>query len=845
MKKLYFLIFLISTLNCFCLQKVRIQLKWYHQFQFAGIYQAKEQGYYKDIGLDLEILEINRDITSVSQVLDGKAEFGVGSVDVLYSYLSGYDVQMVTTIFQENPLILASLKKNKFKDFENFNYSKLMLNAQKFDSLPIYMMLEKMGVNINSIMSIPFDYSRIVNKDMNDVDGFIVYATDIFKYTNIYKDEITFFRPKDFDIQIYGDVIFTTKGFAQKYPMMTLGFKEATLKGWKYALAHPKKTIDLIKDVYKSNMTKDELFLEYQETKKMVQKDLVPIGFSILKVWRLMTKSLYDLNLLPHKEKDLNNFIFSLEIRELNYHEILLYISFLLILASCLVLLYRWLRPQVRTRKELECDLINVNDRLSSIQEFASIGTWSYLLQEDHFYFSKGLDHLLKKATLLAQAKLVDFLHYIHEEDKESFQKHFDKLCKGSKGFDLTFRVQRQDGEVRNFIINAYPILQKESKILQVQGEVKDITEYLEQEQKLRLTRFSIDDSNELMLWLDMQGKIFDMNNSVCSTFHVEKSDIIGHYLSDVYQQLSLEELSGHINTIKNTGKLLTEIEFDINSQQSIPFEVMGSKVSFKKGKYIFLSLRDISEQKVYENELISAKKLAEHEEQLKSNLIATMSHEFHTPINAIVGFGSMLKESDDSERPVYINEIQKSSHRLLKLLEDTLLFSSISPKTISLEEFSIKDVVQIACTEMQESSCESEVDLEYEISDAVPELVAIDAKLFASLLKNLLENALKYSNQGVVFVALDYSEDIEQFSSPFLILVVKDQGIGIEPELIEKIFDPFYQIDSSHKRVQAGTGMGLAVCKKVIECVGGTISIDSKLLEGTEITVKFPLILS
>lgn len=845
MKALYLYIFLFSLTHCYCLQSVKVQLKWYHQFQFAGIYQAKEQGYYKDAGLDVDILEINRNITSVSQVLDGNAEFGVGSVDVLYSYLSGYDVQLIATIFQENPLVLASLQLDKFKDLKNFNYSKLMLNAQKFDSLPIYMMLEKMGININSIQSVPFDYSRIVNKNLENVDGFIIYATDQFKYNTLFQDKIKFFRPIDFDVSIYGDVLFTSKDYAEKYPDKTLGFKKATLKGWSYALANSMETIELIKSRYKSSMSNKELFLEYKATKKMVEKNLVSIGFSNKKLWEQMATKLSDLNLLPHKRRDLKEFYFSHEENHMSYHRSLLLIFVLLTLIFCIVQFYKWFRPQVRTRKELESDLLKAKDHLLSIQEFASIGTWSYLVGVDKFYFSKGLDYLLKKDGRLSQPKYSDFLSFIHEDDKDLFDLYFNNLCNQGSPFDLTFRVKREDGELRDFIINGYTVLKEKKEVLQVQGEVKDVTEYMEQEQKLRLTKFSVDDSKELMIWLDLEGKIFDLNNSVCQTFNIIKEDLIGRVLSDVYKLVSYEDLQRDILTIRDTGELRTEIEFTVNNEQTIPYEIIGSCVSFKKDEYIFLSLRDISEQKSYESELILAKKEAEIEEQLKSNLLATMSHEFHTPINAIVGFSSMLKESSSDERPVYVEEIDKSSQRLQKLLEDTLLFSSISQDEVSFEEFSIKDVVEIACMEVQESIQNMPITLKCNINENVPNIVSIDSKLFASLLKNLLENAIKYSNEGTVNINLDYSESLKDFSWPYLILIVEDQGIGIEECYLEKIFSPFYQVDSSHKRIQAGTGMGLAVCKKVMDCVGGTIHIDSKLYKGTKFTVKFPLISS
>ena len=113
---------------------------------------------------------------------------------------------------------------------------------------------------------------------------------------------------------------------------------------------------------------------------------------------------------------------------------------------------------------------------------------------------------------------------------------------------------------------------------------------------------------------------------------------------------------------------------------------------------------------------------------------------------------------------------------------------------------------------------------------------------MFNTLLKHLLDNAIKFSSQGTIHVSLSYENSSDEILFPHLLLTIKDEGIGIDPIYHSRIFDAFYQIDSTYKRSQGGTGMGLAVCKKIVDCVGGRININSALGKGTEFKVFYPI---
>ena len=280
--------------NCFCVfifvlltcqaQSIRLQLKWKHQFQFAGYYQAKEQGYYQKSDLEVEFLERRENVSSIDQVLNSKAEFGVSSINVLYSYLMGEDIVLVSTIYQYNPLVLFSKAGEKFQDPKNYDQSRLMLYSKNSGSLSILMMLKNAGVNLDKIHFVPFDMEKLRSKDFFQVDAYSMYLTDINLHNN---DQISrrILKPSSYGISVYGDLLFTRNSFAKEFPLETQRFKEATLKGWQYALSHPHETIQLIQKKYNRNFTDQELFDEYEANQGMVQESLIPIGNSNPKRW--------------------------------------------------------------------------------------------------------------------------------------------------------------------------------------------------------------------------------------------------------------------------------------------------------------------------------------------------------------------------------------------------------------------------------------------------------------------------------------------------------------------------------------------------------------------------------
>jgi len=268
----------------------------------------------------------------------------------------------------------------------------------------------------------------------------------------------------------------------------------------------------------------------------------------------------------------------------------------------------------------------------------------------------------------------------------------------------------------------------------------------------------------------------------------------------------------------------------------------------------IIFSIRNNAKRDKLRLEKLVADKTVEYEKaasdameasRAKSQFLANMSHEIRTPINGIIGTGELLENSGlNHEQMDLVSIVRSSANSLLEVIEDILSFSKIEAGRIELreEEFLLEDLLLECLRVISDRSMRKRIGIFYTVKGSGNYEIRADKGRIKQILINLLENALKFTNQGYVQIDCEVDPASDEKSGAKLRVEVTDTGIGIEEEKLGNLFIPFSQIDSSNTRHYEGSGLGLSICKGLVERLGGSIHIESVIGKGTSVSFGIPV---
>ncbi len=293
--RLLFLLAALTALPAFALDKVTLQLNWYHQFQFAGYYAALEQGYYRDAGLDVNIVEAVPGADPVVNVLAGKTEFGVGTSNLLVTKNSGKPVVILGVILQHSPQVMLARKHGSAQNIQDLIGKRVMFDPLAEDLLAY---LKKEGVA-------PDRFSQVVHSyDPQDlIQGKVEAMSGSLLNEAFYLDRARFayhaFTPRSAGIDFYGDNLFTTEQTVKAQPDQVRAFREASLRGWQYAMSHQAEIADLILAKYSQKHDRDYLLFQAKQMQDLMQAEKVGIGAMSPERWQKIAEAYVSLGMLP------------------------------------------------------------------------------------------------------------------------------------------------------------------------------------------------------------------------------------------------------------------------------------------------------------------------------------------------------------------------------------------------------------------------------------------------------------------------------------------------------------------------------------------------------------------
>ena len=513
-------------------------------------------------------------------------------------------------------------------------------------------------------------------------------------------------------------------------------------------------------------------------------------------------------------------------------------------------------------RKAIENQLRASEAALAEAQRMVHLGSWEVdaatrqLTWSDEVFRCFGLD------PSEHEPDYAEHFNLIHPEDRDRLEQHVERAIQEGIPFQIELRILRVDGSMGYLEGRGEAKLNDQGQVAKIFGTALDITErkVAELERQNLSNRLALAlSSGAIGCWdWDIQQNTIFWDERMYELYGIPTADIAASVPYEIWansvhpadrlatetllQQAALGQAvydpefrvihaDGSIHHIKAYGMVVLDAEGNPKSMIGVNLDISDRK-------------RSEAERQQAEERLQQINAQLDRATRLKDEFLANMSHELRTPLNAILGMSEGLKEHvfgglSDRQRQA-VETIERSGTHLLDLINDILELSKIEAGKLELE-MALVDVhylCESSLTFVRQMALSKGISLSLEMGQAMPEVV-VDERRLRQVLINLLSNAVKFTPAGGQVILRAYVE--RRNSRNYLNLSVADTGIGIAPADIAKLFQPFVQIDSSLNRQYSGTGLGLALVRKLTELHGGQVSVTSEVNQGSCFTLDLP----
>jgi PAS domain S-box-containing protein len=496
-------------------------------------------------------------------------------------------------------------------------------------------------------------------------------------------------------------------------------------------------------------------------------------------------------------------------------------------------------------RKRAEEDLTKGRAQLAEAQRIAHVGSAEWDIAANAVTWSDELYRICGYEPNAVAPDFRSFLDRVHPEDRGTVEQSIANSLRTGEPFALDYRILRPDRTMRMIHGEGRIVDDEDGEPLKLLSTAQDITERKQIEEALReneaRTRSIIDFANDAFITIDAAGVITDWNPQAEATFGWSRSDVIGRALADtvIPVQHREEHLEGlHRYVISGDGPMLNqrlEMEALHRDGHLFPVEMTVVPIRWGRGHIFSVFMRDITERKRAQEALArQTEELTRINAELE-DFTHSVSHDLKEPLRGIEAFAGFIAEDYgdklDEQGQRYVNVLRESAVRMKDLIDDLLQLSRIGRTRYEYAPVPLRSLVEDVSLELNYSLQEKHAELWID-----PELptVACDKVRIREVFKNLISNAVKYNDKPRPQINISCTSD-----NGAVTLSVRDNGIGIDLDYHEKIFKIFQRLH--HREEYEGTGVGLAICKKVVEAHGGRIWVESAPGNGTTFLFTLP----
>ncbi|MGZ4457276.1 MAG: response regulator, partial [Nocardioides sp.] len=494
--------------------------------------------------------------------------------------------------------------------------------------------------------------------------------------------------------------------------------------------------------------------------------------------------------------------------------------------------------------------------RLAEAQAIARVGSWEREASDPLPTWSAELYRVFEVDPETFVPSTVSFIEKIHPDDRPGAVAAYEAMMAGGDPIDVDARLLRAPGLPTRWVrTRGYATFDDEGRMLRVSGTVQDITESKEAEQGLAFLSAMAGAANEAetleeaLLAADAVVRPFTQWPALLVSFPDPDGSGRLWHVDTRWEEVGPDKLAASERLAARAAaerRVVQEVGPAGNYLVSGP-AVAGDRIACVVTStsrattpprpaevaiftQMLALLASVSQREQAGNELASARDDALAASRAKSEFLATMSHEIRTPLNGVIGLSELLGRTELTPHQRRLAQgVDQAGRTLLSLVNDILDLSKIEAGRLDLEEvdFDPRLVLEQSVGLVAERASGKQVELVVSTGSAMPSMVRGDPVRFGQVVTNLVSNAVKFTHQGEVVVRADGEGDTVRVE-------VRDTGIGIEPEVRDRLFRAFSQADSSTTREYGGTGLGLAISKRIVEAVGGEIGVESQVGVGS-----------
>lgn len=522
------------------LDVVDLQLRWKHQFQFAGYYAAVEKGFYREAGIDVRLHEGAPGKAPVDEVLAGRATYGTANSELLFARLQGHPLVALAVIFQHSPSVLLARADSGVRTPHDLVGRKVMFMGGKQDT-DFLAMFQREGISPEKIDVIPSSYD-VMDLVSGRVDAFNSYLTNepyLLKQLGV---EYVVINPSHYGIDYYGDVLFTTENEIRKHPGRVKALREATLRGWRYAMDHPDEIIDLLLKKYAVSKTREHLRFEAVASRSLILPDLVEIGHMNPGRWHGMVDALVSAGMINHGTS-LEGFLYDPDSHgwRTRLHQTLWGMGSVIILilvgVGFMFNTLRRLRREISKRRSIEAQLLNANDLLKRTGRLAKVGGFERNVVNNTTILSEEAARI-RELPAGVEIPFDETMTYYPPEERPQRAAENERAKRSGESWEHESLLTMPSGK-KTWIYCRGEAVFRDGKVVKLIGAMQDIT-----------------DRKMAELALIRRSRELEMHNSILRQIHREVA------LNEVLNSLASQA------EVLNPGMLCSILLFDTPSRR-------------------------------------------------------------------------------------------------------------------------------------------------------------------------------------------------------------------------------------------------------------------------------------